>query len=209
MKKTSLFKIIIALTLVLCLSACVTSEFVNLSSFIYNFNHETDFHTINFEDFYYTEEDDTNIYIAFFSEVDGEYVSLKIIENSQKQVMQCFITFSKVNQSGEFIQISTSTKNLFESVVKKTIEAFTLNDETFADQIILDFMLDDIQTYIDEGELSKSDSNFQFLYLSNTIANEFVIYNTWLLNYEDVEKAQSYAAYDSTTDIRDGTVALR
>lgn len=209
MKKTSLFKIVLLLNFIFCLTACSKSEFVNLSSFIYNFNYQTQFDTLSFDEFYYSQEDSTDIYTAFFSEVEGEYLMLQIVQSEQMQIQQCSITFSKIDENDEPRTISEQTQYLFEMIVQKTIEAFTLNDSDFSSQILLDFMLDSELTYTDEGELSKQESNFYYLYISNSIANEFVIYNTWLSPQEDVEKAQSNAAYDNTTDIRDGTVALK
>ncbi len=209
MKKTSFIKAISVLLSLICLNACVKSEFVNLSSFIYNFNFETDFITLSFSDFYYNQGESTCTYTAYFSEAQGEYVSLKIIENFDYEIQECYITICKIDNEGETISISQSTQALFENIVCKTIEAFTLKDNDFANTIAAEFMLGLSSTYTDEGELSKQDGNFYYLYLSNSITNEFAIYNTWLSPQEEYEKPVSSPAYDSTTDIREGTVALR
>ncbi|MFI3140750.1 MAG: hypothetical protein R3Y27_00405 [Clostridia bacterium] len=209
MKKTSLIKVISVLIALISLNACVKSEFVNLSSFIYNFNFETDFYMLSFSDFYYTEGETTCTYTVYFNEVEGEYVSLKIIENFDYEIQECYITICKIDNDGETMSISQNTQTLFKNIVCKTIEAFTLKDNDFANTIAAEFMLDLPSTYTDEGELNKQDGNFYYLYLSNSITNEFVIYNTWLSPQEEYEKPVSSPAYDSTTDIREGTVALR
>lgn len=197
-----------AFFLMVGLCACSQSEFLELGGFIENYNREQAEQPLNFTDLLVSSNNGQTEYNCFFP--CGESgVTVRIFANENKKIEQCRIIVPKLNEKGQALNLTDEVLSLFAMTVKNTLGAYTFCTAEQAQSIVDEFMLNCKETYKNQGELTKEKGSFYFVYLSNSLVSEFVIYNKWLHEIESTNKPVSKVAYADTTKVREETVPLQ
>ncbi len=178
------FKILLCLVLTVLLSACSKSEFMDLGSFIYNYNSVSQ-QDIDFTDFFFEKAEKRELKL-----INGS-VLLTLKEASDGKIEQCRVMLTKVTQNGEVNENLSADCISFRNILKSTIEAFCGFDETTAEALIREFGLESEGAFLKEGELTKKQGSFYFVYYSTSLTSQMMIYNTYLTEIEQTEKPVS------------------
>lgn len=203
--KKSIIKLSVLFLSFSILTACSQSRFMDLSGFIYNFNRVSD-EDIDFEDVYsYTDEGDGVFEI--FIEDDSPSVVLKLITENDR-IKQIRIAMAKVDTNGNSITSSTENISDFTETVESAIRAFCAYDKEKARTLMNEFSLFDRATYNKQGELSKNEDNYSFVYYSDSLVCDLIISDTYLTETEKTEKPESKPAFGNTTNVRGETTPL-
>ncbi|MCM1544391.1 MAG: hypothetical protein NC110_03745 [Ruminococcus sp.] len=190
------------------LCACTKSEFMQLSAFIENYNRHQTEQPLGFTDLLATTNSGQTFYNCFFS-CGKNSVALRIIEDENKKIEQCRVILPKLDEKGKPLTLTDDMISLFCKTAANTLAAFTLCTSEQAQAVINEFALTKPETFSAQGELTKQSGSFYYVYLSNSLVSEFIIYNKWLHEIESTNKPVSKVAYADTTKIRDETVPLR
>lgn len=175
-------KISLCFFIILCLSACSAGEFRNLVSFTDAYN-KFSVNKLSLSDFIFDQADKT------YSAIVDSSVILNLKEGNDGKIHTCRVLIDKSNN------ISNQHKTDFTQVLKYTVMAFCDCDKDTAEKIILDFSLQDYETFLKQGELTLMKDNFCFIYYSNEISSEVRIINTYLQKIEVTEKPVSKPYY--------------
>lgn len=191
-------KMIIVLILISLLTACSKSSFMDLSVFIYNFNNASQ-QKIAFTDVTFETLDGITEYQVF---VDSLLICLTADESNKIFKVKLFMLKSE----DETKNITQENANDFTETLKNVIMSFCSYTEEQAKLLIQEFSLDKNDTLRLNGELSKDTDMFKFVYFSNELANEMIIYNTALKEVESTKKPESRPYFAEVTSIRTETV---
>lgn len=190
------------------LTSCSESSFVNLAVFIENFNSLEDEEILDFPDFTVsTGSGGETVYTRSF-EKDGHTVLLRLTADDDKKITACRVVIPKRDKTGKKLKQSDERQKFFAQTAEKTICAFTLFDDEKSKQIISSFDLSNSKTLKNEGEITKEEEGFYFIYLSNSLCSEFIIKNIWLCEIESTLKPESKGGFIEGTGIRTDTVPL-
>ena len=198
MKKLVILPFLTALTLIL--TACVGGEFIGLSIFIERWNSCSE-NSLDYSDFVIEQGESENSYSIIS---DGTAIKLTADEN--ENLKQCKIIITKKDEEGKDKSILQETSNDFFELCKKSVMAYCGFDETATIALLNEFTLNDLNSLISEGELSKNQNEYNFVYYSTQIASEFIITNTLLVEIESTLKPESKIAFADTTHTRVETV---
>lgn len=190
--------------LMINLTACSENEFRNLVSFTEKFNKAEDKLQISYEDFII---DSDNTYNLFFPE-DNSSVLLRLTENEEGRIEQIRILIGKYDALGKEKQISEEDRQLFLSVIKLSVMAYTSYSSEQTVLLMNDFSLYDTLSIKKQGELNKTQDCFHFVYYSNSLASMFTVTNTWLCEVPETEKPESKPYFGSTTNVDGESIKL-
>ncbi len=175
------FKVPLCLILIIMLTACSKSQFMDLSGFIDNYNEVSD-SDIDFTDFIYTTGESREFKLI------KDNVLLTLKEAPDGKISECRVMMTKLSENGEQSKnISTDSKK-FLSILKNTLEAFCSYDMYTAEALIGEFSLGELSAFLKEGELTKTQDNFYFIYYSTPVVCQMMIYNTYLKEIEPTKK---------------------
>ncbi len=178
------FKVPLCLILIIMLTACSKSQFMDLSGFIENYNKVAD-SEITFTDFIYTTGESREFKLI------KDNVLLTLKEATDGKISECRVMMTKLSENGEQSKnISTDSKN-FLFILKNTLEAFCSYDRYSAEALIGEFSLNELSGFLKEGELTKKQDNFYFVYYSTPLVCQVMIYNTYLTEIEPTKKPVS------------------
>lgn len=186
------------LSLVLIFTACAGGEFIGLSVFIERWNNCSE-QMLDYSDFIIEQAENESSYCLVD---DNKAIKLTADENSN--LKQCKIIITKKNSDGNEKKIE-SPQDFFE-LCKKTVMSYCDFDEQQATTLLDEFTLNDLNSILAEGELSKNQGDYNFVYYSTEIASEFIITNTLLVEIESTLKPESKIAFADTTATRAETV---
>ena len=205
MKRTGRIFAVFAILSLLC--SCSQSEFINLSVFIENYNAYSENTKLDFPDFTVsTGSAGETVYTCIIKEQEEE-VLLRLISDEDGKISQCRIVVPKCDETGNKLSQSETRHKFFVSAAQRVICAYTFLSKEESQKISDEFGLSLSKTLINEGELTKTQGSFHFVYLSNARCSEFVIYNKWLHEIESTQKPESKSAYADSTNVRTETVA--
>ncbi len=188
--------IIIIIASFFTLTACSRSEFMDLGGFVYNFNKVSD-EEIELEDVYFYDEGGVRTFETFIE--DEVLIKLTMREDKIETVKVAII---KIREKGAIQILSSETLTDFISAAKSSIIAFCGYSREEAENLLNEFGLYDKETYKKEGELTKTKGKNHFVYLSNSLVNEVIIYNTFLFDVPKTEKPESKPLFGKTTNLR-------
>ncbi|MCM1392063.1 MAG: hypothetical protein NC185_04730 [Ruminococcus sp.] len=200
--------IVITIIMMFGLCACTQSEFIELDTFIESYNKYQTEQPLNFTDLMITTDGEQTIYNCFFP-CETTSVTVRIIAHENKKIEQCRIIIPKLDEKGKQLNLTDEMLSLFVKTTENTICAFTscMHDE--AAELVGEFTLNESETFSNQGELTKIKGSFYYVYLSNTLVSEFIIYNKWLHEIESTSKPVSKIAYADTTKVREETIPLQ
>lgn len=196
-------KVFIELTAVMLLfallCACSRNQFMDLSGFVNAFNRVSD-EEIDFEDIYsYTDEGET-VFETFIEDDDPNVVIKLIMENDR--INQVRIAVAKIDKNGNAVASSAKVITDFIETVKSSIQAFCGFDNAAVEALLGEFQLYNMENYVKTGELTKNQGSFHFVYFSDSLVCEMMIFNTYLVEIEKTEKPESKPAFGNTTNVR-------
>lgn len=172
--------------LVLILSGCSKGEFRNLGSFISSYN-ETSDNKLSVTDFILT---DNKSYTAFTGDADnGILLNVKEGEKDKIESIRVIITKLPDTLPGESETVH------FREVLTHTLIAYCSFDRETAEEIIRVFGLDSNEAFNKKGELTLTRDNFYFVYYSDEVTNQFMLFNTYLTKIEETSKPVSRPFY--------------
>ncbi len=154
---------------------------MDLGGFIYNYNSVAQ-KDIDLADFFFQKAETRELKL-----IDGS-VLLTLKEASDGKIEQCRVMLTKVTQDGKNSENLSADCINFLSILKSSIEAFCGFDETTAETLIGEFCLESESDFLKEGELTKRQGSFYFVYYSTSITSQMMIYNTYLTEIEQTEK---------------------
>lgn len=179
-------KATVCFLLIIMLTACQKSQFMDLSGFIYNYN-KTSEDEIDLTDFFFAEGS-----IREFKMIcDNTLLTLK--EAPDGKISECRVMMTKLNESGvQRNDINVSSEE-FLSILKNTLMAYCHYDENSARELMNEFLLNEPDTFIKEGELTKRQGEYYFVYYSTQLVCQMMIYNTYLTEIEPTQKPKTKA----------------
>lgn len=203
--KKSVVKLAATLLLFSMLTACSRNQFMDLSGFVYGFNRVSD-EDIDFEDIYSYSDEGKTVFETFIED-DNPNVVMKLIMNNDR-IEEIRIAIAKIDENGTKIMPSAKSITDFTETVKSSIISFCGLEKQTAQGLMTEFGLYNMENYKKEGELTKTQDSFYFVYFSDSLVCEMMIYNTYLLEIEKTEKPESKPAFGNTTNVRGETTPL-
>ncbi len=203
--KSAFIRIMLLIMIFLFLIGCSREEFMDL----YGFTERFTYTEISPEDFYTDKtEDGKTVYYTYF-EKEKPSVMIKLICTVNNKIDQVRIYLTKYDENGKKKILTTEDISLFANLISSSLKAFTDWNEAEAGEIMNQMLLYEKKSYESEGELTKTKSNFHFIYHSADLGSEFIIYNTYLISVPQTEKPVSRPLYGDTTKIRTETVPTK
>ena len=180
------FKIILCFFIILFLSACGNSEFMNLYAFTENYNKISD-SNLSISDFYF-QNPQSPIYTAILG--NSENKILLTLENRESDIIDK-VTVSIVKEKAP----SAKQTELYRKILRDVLAAYCNYDGISSENIISAFGLNENETFIQTGELTLKKDNFYFVYYSTDIISQVMIFNTYLYKIDPTEKPVSKTYY--------------
>lgn len=178
------FKLLLCLILIITLTACSKSQFMDLSGFIENYNEVAE-DEIAFTDFIYAPGENREYKLI------RDNILLTLKEAPDGKICECRVMMTKLTKNGEQSKnISTDSKN-FLYILKNTLQTFCFYDRYSAEALMGEFSLGEPSSLLKEGELTKKHDNFYFVYYSTPLVCQVMIYNTYLTEIEPTSKPGS------------------
>ncbi len=203
--KSAVIKITLLVMIITLFIGCAREEFMDL----YGFTERFTYSEISPEDFYTDKtEDGKTVYYSYF-EKEKPSVMIKLICTENNKIDQVRIYLSKYDENGKKKTLTTEDISLFANLISSSLKAFTGWNEDEVGEIMNQMQIYEKKSYESEGELTKTKSNFHFIYHSADLGSEFIIYNTYLRAVPQTEKPESKPMYGDTTKIRTETVPTK
>ena len=194
--------------MIISLCACSSSEFIDLSAFIDNYCEYYGKNELCFEDFTFTHSESSANYCAYF-ETDGGNILLSITSDEKDKISSCRVLTSKLDKNGKAKAITDDEMQGFLKVLRGTIYAFCHFQNDRIDSLLKEFSLNEKQSYSKQGELTKNEDAFHFVYYSTSLMSEMIITNERLSEVLPTEKPESKPYFAEAESIRTQTVPLR
>lgn len=203
----NIFKIIVPLLIIVVfLCACSENETPDMGTFVERYNKNSNV-SLLFSDIIGTEKDGGEEYSfsAVSNGESGKKILTKLFANKSKKLYECRIVAAKSDGKTK-TAFSAEDRERFFSSVLASFCAFSGLGEEKAKSVILQLGLDKEETFLKSGERTKQADEYYLVSLSNDVAFEVIIYNTWLKKIEETEKPESKPLFEETTKIRTETV---
>ncbi len=178
------FKVPLCLVLVIMLGGCTKSQFMDLSGFVYNYNEVSD-DSISITDFIYRKDE-----VREYKLTDGN-ILITLREAPDGKIGQCRIMLLKLGEDGEISKSLSSDGEIFYDQTIKVIQAFCHYDRYSAEKLAGEFSLSKDADFLIEGELTKKQDSFYFVYYSTALVSQIMIYNTYLAETEITKKPRT------------------
>ena len=189
--------------LILCtvLTACRNTDFINLASFIDNYNKVCpDEEKIDFSSFYSEVKEETEILSFFPTETNN--VAVRLITDSKKQIGEARIIIRKADKNGGSVSVSSDFLS-FQTAAVSTCSAFSNGEITEIPDEIVPKSIPDFSA---DSEITAESGNYYFIYRSNSLVSEIVIKNKWLSPVETTRKPENKEPFANMTETRSNTV---
>lgn len=201
-------KLILSLIMIFTVCACSKGEFCTLTSFIDDFCSYIDTKTLQLEDFRISYNNDNTNYYTFIAADECELL-LSIDCDKSGKVFACKLLAGKIDSTGKTKSLSIGERMCFTDTLEIIIQSFCRFNKDKAENLLKEFSLYDEQSYSKQGELTKTDGNFRFVYYSTSLMSEMIITNTHLKETVPTEKPESKPYFAQTPSVRTETVPLR
>lgn len=203
----NIFKTIIPiLTVVALFCACSETETLDMGTFVERYNKNSNV-SLLFSDIIGTEKDNGGEY-SFFTvsnDENGKKILTKLFANKSKKLYECRIVAAKSDGKNKTAFSAKDRESFFSSALASFC-AFSGFGEEKAKNALLSLELDKEGTFLKSGERTAQTDEYYLVSLSNDVAFEVIIYNTWLKKIEETEKPESKPLFEETTKIRTETV---
>jgi hypothetical protein len=181
-------KLCLCFFLILLLTACSGGELKNLASFTDTYNHISG-NELDLEDFFFVNGSEDTLR-AFIGYNECKFI-LSVKEDDSGKIESIKLTLTKAEGTLPKNEVCDN----FCKVLTHTLMAYCSYDEKSAGAVIDAFNLHIPDTLHKQGELTLKRDNFYFVYYSNEIACDVIIYNTYLHTPEPTEKPVSKPYY--------------
>ena len=172
----------------LCLTACSDGELKNFTSFIDSYNEVADY-SLSVEDFFFLDGSETTLRAFIDDDECQVMLSLNRAENGKIESLK--LTLPKADSTLP----RNKAREIFCRILTHIMMAYCSYDENTADEVINAFGLNEPETLYKQGELTLKRDNFYFIYYSNEVTSDVMIYNTYLHTVEATEKPVSRPYY--------------
>ncbi len=177
-------KVPICLILIIMLSGCTKSQFMDLSGFIHNYNEVTNGNTA-ITDFIYRKDENSE-----YKLIKGN-ILITLKEASDGKICECRVMMLKLDEKGQRSNSLLSDGEAFYAEIINVIEAFCHYDGYSAEKLAGEFALGKNADFLKEGELTKKQDNFYFVYYSTPLVCQMMIYDTYLTKIETTKKPKT------------------
>ena len=200
MKKTAMLIMIVSMCFIF--TACRNTDFVNLSSFIDNYNAVNEAENkIDFSSFVVDENENKQI-VSFFP--DGTDIMAVRLENDEfNQIGEARIVLRKADKNADKIKLTEDDRNSFFNVCNKTAYAFSNGEIT---EIPAQIFLASVPDLFKESEITKETGDYYFIYYANSLVSVVIIRNNKLKHTETTNKPENKAPFAQMTETRSNTV---
>lgn len=200
MKKA--IRLVFLLLLCILLTACQNTDFINLFSFIENYNDVCqEERKIDFGSFTCETQKDHEI-LTFFPYATNN-VAVRLISDSKQQIGEARIVLRKTDKSGNPVTVSESDLSGFQSAAQFTCYALSNGEIQAVPEKIIPKSTADLSG---NNEKTESSGSFYFIYYSNQLVSEIVIKNQWLSPVETTKKPENKKPFAEMTETRSNTV---
>ena len=172
----------------LCLTACSDGELKNFTSFIDSYTEVADY-SLSVEDFFFLDGSETTLRAFIDDDECQVMLSLNRAENGKIESLK--LTLPKADSTLP----RNKAREIFCRILTHIMMAYCSYDENTADEVINAFGLNEPETLYKQGELTLKRDNFYFIYYSNEVTSDVMIYNTYLHTVEATEKPVSKPYY--------------
>lgn len=200
MKKTAMLIMIVSMCFIF--SACRNTDFVNLSSFIDNYNaiNEAE-NQIDFSSFVVDESE--NRETASFFPFQTYIVAVRLENDDLKQIGEARIVLRKTDKSANQLNLTENELNCFLQACNRTIFALSNREISEVPAKILPVSVSDL---LKESEKTTEDGGYYFIYYSNSLVSEVIIRNNKLKQTETTNKPENKEPFAQLTETRENTV---
>ncbi len=174
--------------ILLCLTACSDGELKIFTSFIDSYNKLAD-NSLAVEDFFCLNDSESTLRAFITDDECRVILSLNQAENGKIESLK--LTLPKTDSTLP----RNKARDIFCRVLTHIMMAYCSYDENTANEVIDAFGLCDVETLYKQGELTLKRDNFYFIYYSNEVTSDLMIYNTYLHTVEATEKPVSKPYY--------------
>lgn len=161
---------------------------MDLSGFIYGYNKVSD-NKIDFCDFSFEKAESRD-----FRLTKGN-VLLSLKEGEDGKICECSLYLIKLNEKGKDSETIAYDSSEFISMLRSTLQAYCGYDANTADTLIEEFSLNKSDTFLKQGELTKTQDNFYFVFYSTKLTSSMSVCNKYLQEIEPTQKPVSKPAY--------------
>lgn len=194
--KKILLPLLLSSTLIL--TACTSTQAVNLLHFTDNLNRSYGYDKVKISDYFIKD----NEYTLFIQEADTEFL-LTLSENENGKIEKIRFTIGKTDNTGKTKAITDSEALLFYENALHILSAYSLFEEEECANILSRLLPDSGKAYSKTGELTSLWNNFSLAFYSNGLCCQLYVYNNYLNPPEETSKPVSRPAYGQTANIRE------
>lgn len=190
--------------LCLSLTACRSTDYINLASFIENYNRVCGEEKIGFDMFYTETKSEKEITNFFPSAKDT--VAVRLIGNAKNQIEQVRVVLRKCDSSGNALSLQDDDLQSFLSAAEFSAYAFSNGAVECLPEPIAPKSVSQLSTDV---EKTASDGSFTFVYYSNSVECVITMKNKWLSPTETTKKPENKEPFAQMTETRNFTVPHR
>lgn len=188
------------------LTGCTQGEFCNLELFSKRYGKLTGTE-VNIEDFIGTEYENKKVYMLEAERTNNSKTLIKLFTDSDGRICECRVIISKTDENKSPLLLTYDEKENFIEISRLVVCSVVNIEQEKVNEMLLKIITFNENTKSSAYEKTAQDENQRYVFLSNELVSELVIYNKWLCKAEETQKPESKAAFDGTTNIRTDTVA--
>ena len=177
-------KVLLCLILIIMLSGCTKSRFMDLSGFVHNYNKVTGEKTA-ITDFIFREEEITEYKLI----KNNILITLK--EAPDGKICECRVMLLKKGEDGEVSRSLAADSESFVDEVINTLQAYCAYGRYSAEALAGEFSIRRDADFMQEGELTKKQDKFYFVYYSTALVSQIMVYDTYLTEIETTRKPKT------------------
>lgn len=170
--------------LIIMLSGCTKSRFMDLSGFVYNYKEEAGCE-ISITDFIFREQTPTEYKLI------KENILISLKEAPDGKICECRVMLLKRGEDGEVSRSLLSDSEKFIGEVINIFQAYCAYDRHSAKALAGEFSLVKGADLMREGELTKQQDKFYFVYYSTVLVSQVTVYDTYLTEIETTKKPKT------------------
>ena len=184
-------KVPLCLMMIILLSGCTKSRFMDLSGFVENYNTLGE-ENIALTDFIYRQGDDREYKLI----KDNILITLK--QAPDRKIKECRVMLMKLDERGNVSESLSQDGEIFVAEVIKLLQAYCAYDRYTAEKLAGELSLVNGADLMKQGELTKKQDNFYIVYYSTSLVSQIMIYDTYLTEIETTKKPKTTLAEEKS-----------
>lgn len=191
--------------IIMIFNGCTQGEFCNPELFAKRYRNLSG-NEISPESFIGTDFEDKKLYLFEAAQTDGITTLVKLFTDRQGRIAECRIVISKLDENGKPVLLTSAAREAFFESSKNVASALSGEDKEKTADLLCELLDIEELSKTENVEKAAEHGSQRYVYVSNEVVSEIVIYNKWLCKAEETQKPESKVAFDKTTNVRTETV---